>query len=769
MKTSPLKSFSDVGPDLGQAGATSQHITTSNRLDQGRALRRSAYAHRLLAGVLVFLLCATTLLPAAEEKKKAQVKANNSVPQPISALPPNPVLNYAYPAGAGRGTSVELILAGNNLLGPGGETPRFHASHPGITATFVAKIDPPVSAKNKPAAKGKKKAGADTPLDQIRIRLTVAPDTPLGEHDLRLVLPSGVSNRQRIQISTLPEISELEPNDSAQPLPAFPFVLNGQIKDRDSDLFHFSARRGQPLVFQTAARSLLPFIADAVPGWFDVRLIIYDAQHNVPLATVDDTRLRPDPVLVFDPPADGDYLLEVTDTLHRGRDDFVYRITAGPIPYIADHFPLGGPRGATTQVTLTGVNLPLTQLALKIPANAPALTQIQSAQLPGFDARPFATSDWPEQFENEPNSSTATAQVLSLPVVINGRIDAPGDTDHFRFHANKGDALTFAVLARQLDSPLDSTLTLSDVSGKILAANDDAPSPDQPLCTHQADSRLAHTFAATGDYLLSLRDAQGKGSAAHAYRLQIAKTVPDFSLQFTPDNPRVSAGDNLVLTVTANLIGGFKQPIQIRAANLPPGARLDGALIGPGETTTRLTLHIPPEASAAHVPLQLFAVATLNGRLVEKRITPAETVMQAFITNHDLPTRDSLLTILPRAQLTLAADESSPVLGLPAGSSHTFTLTAQRADELTGPVNLNATALPKGAFAKGTPIAAETNSGELTLNLTGNLKPGTRFNLIITGTLRSGRAAVTATAAAIPIEILPRSNNPTQKISPKNL
>ncbi len=709
----------------------------------------------------LLLLSATALTHGADEKKKAEIKARNTEPQPISALPPLPVLNFLFPAGAERGTSTEILLAGKNLLGPGGQLPQLHLSHPGLSATFLAKIDPPSSAgKSKPAGKGKKKNGAETPLEQVRIRLTVATDTPLGEHDLRLVLPSGVSNRQRIQISALPEITEQEPNDSAQPLPAFPFVLNGQIKDRDSDLFHFNAKQGTPIVFQTSARALLPFLADTVPGWFDLRLTIYDAQHSAPLVTVDDTRLRPDPILVFHPPADGEYLLEVTDTLHRGRDDFVYRITAGSFPYISSHFPLGGRRNTTTPVSIDGVNLPVSQLPLKLAANAPAFSQIQAPQNPGFDARPFAASDLPEHIENESNASH---EKISLPIVIKGRSDKPGDTDTFRFHATKGDALVFTVLARQLDSPLDSVLTLNDLAGKVIATNDDSPNPDQPLCTHSADSRIAHTFTATGDYLIALRDAQGKGSPAHSYRLQISPPKPDFAVQFTPDNPRVSAGDHLVLNLTANSIGGFKHPIRIRAANLPPGARLDGNILYPSESPTALTLYLPPETPAGTTEIQLYAAALIDGQPIEKRIQPAETVMQAFITNHTLPTRDSLLTILPPAQLRLDTIEPTAPLRLPAGSSHTFRLKTSRAPELSGPVNLAAPQLPKGIFAKNTPIPAEATEGELTLNLGAGAKPGTRFNLIITGTLRSGRSAVTATATAIPVEILPRAKPIAQK------
>ena len=51
---------------------------------------------------------------------------------------------------------------------------------------------------------------------------------------------------------------------------------------------------------------------------------------------------QPDPVLGYKVPKDGDYVLEVKDGLYRGREDFVYRIEAGELPFITSIFPLGG-------------------------------------------------------------------------------------------------------------------------------------------------------------------------------------------------------------------------------------------------------------------------------------------------------------------------------------------------------------------------------------------------------------------------------------------
>ena len=69
---------------------------------------------------------------------------------------------------------------------------------------------------------------------------------------------------------------------------------------------------------------------------------------------------------------------------------------------------------------------------------------------------PFAVDTLPECLEKEPNDSLQTAQPVTLPVIVNGRIDRPGDWDVFRFEGRAGEQIVAEVLARRLESPLDS-------------------------------------------------------------------------------------------------------------------------------------------------------------------------------------------------------------------------------------------------------------------------------------------------------------------------
>ena len=58
---------------------------------------------------------------------------------------------------------------------------------------------------------------------------------------------------------------------------------------------------------------------------------------------------------------------------------------------------------------------------------------------------PFSVDTLPECLEKEPNDSTQTAQAVTLPVIVNGRIDRPDDGDVFRFEGRAGQEIVVEV------------------------------------------------------------------------------------------------------------------------------------------------------------------------------------------------------------------------------------------------------------------------------------------------------------------------------------
>ena len=106
-------------------------------------------------------------------------------------------------------------------------------------------------------------------------------------------------------------------------------------------------------------------------------------------------------------------------------------------------------------------------------------------------------------------------------MIVNGRIEAPGDVDVFRFNASAGERIVAEVVARRLDSPLDARLVVLDAYGKQVALNDDHEDKGAGLDTHHADAYVAFTVRTSGVCRVMLEDAQHAGGPAHAYRLRI--------------------------------------------------------------------------------------------------------------------------------------------------------------------------------------------------------------------------------------------------------
>jgi Bacterial pre-peptidase C-terminal domain/Quinohemoprotein amine dehydrogenase, alpha subunit domain III len=128
-----------------------------------------------------------------------------------------------------------------------------------------------------------------------------------------------------------------------------------------------------------------------------------------------------------------------------------------------------------------------------------------------------------EVSEQEPNNEFEQAQTVTLPVLINGVIGPGVDYDHFKFHANAGQALIFDLNATRNGSSLDAMLMLFSDKGKLLDSIDD-------YYLHK-DPYLTYTFRASGDYVLRVRSSDDQGSPDFDYRLTLGE-LPHLSNSF---------------------------------------------------------------------------------------------------------------------------------------------------------------------------------------------------------------------------------------------
>lgn len=643
-----------------------------------------------------------------------------------------PHIAYVLPAGGQQGTTIQVKVGGQFLP----NVTEVYVSGSGVRATLgdyarplngmqaTQLRDRMQELQKQPMSAAVRKELADirvklllfnntrltSPVlaETVALQIEIAPDAEPGKRELRVASPQGLSNPLVFCVGRLPEFTEKESiSVNLQPAanqpggnqvqisqPAtdmsitLPAVVNGRIKPGlarpqvpprpaqpftpgEADRYRFQAHQGQQFLIAVSARELIPYLADAVPGWFQPTLALLNDQGNE-LAYNDDYRFHPDPVIHSQIPKDGEYVIEIKDALYRGREDFVYRITVGELPFVTGIFPLGGRAGARSTVALSGWNLPVAKLAMDARNKKPGVYplpvgpwELESNHVP------FAIDTLPEATEKEPNDAPKSAQRIKLPIIINGRIDRPGDSDVFSFEGRAGEQIVAEVSARRLESPLDSVLKLTDASGRQLAFNDDQEDKGSGLITHHADSLIAATLPAKGTYYLSIGDTQHNGGPEYAYRLRISPPRPDFDLRVTPSNINAAVGMTVPITIYALRKDGFSGDIALALEGSPRGLTLTGGLIPAGQDQVRLTLTVPPAAPLpGPVSLSLEGRATIQGHEVVRRAVPADDMMQAFAYHHLVPAEDLKLTvarrIVFRTPVKILGDQP---LRIPAGGS----------------------------------------------------------------------------------------------------
>ena len=241
---------------------------------------------------------------------------------------PQTRITSVFPAGGQQGTTVELIVGGGTDLD---EVDTMVFSHPGITA--VPKTDA---------------AGS---LVANSFNVTVPTDVAPGLYDVRVRGLFGISNPRMFRVDTLPEVTEVEPNNVvAQATPVTPgTVVNCRANGAtDVDFFRVPVTTGQTLVVRTEA------------GQIDSPM-----QPTLQLFSVSGRRLAEsrrvfaqEASLVWKSEKDEELILRVQDTVYGGGDPFVYRLAFDARPLVDWISPAFIVANEPTTVTVFGRHLP---------------------------------------------------------------------------------------------------------------------------------------------------------------------------------------------------------------------------------------------------------------------------------------------------------------------------------------------------------------------------------------------------------------------------
>ncbi|MBI2929533.1 MAG: PPC domain-containing protein [Verrucomicrobia bacterium] len=537
----------------------------------------------------------------------------------LAALPataqPVPKLNSLSAEWLKRGSTTEVVLEGEGL---NAVTDLIFSGELGLSGSRAPL--PQAVATLEGSKGGIAPAGDDD--KKFTARIGVAPEATLGAREVRARTASGLSNPLTVNVSDIPEILELEPNNSTNEAQVveLPVGLSGVIHEAAQiDWFRFKASKGRRLIFDVQAnRRGAPL--DPSLGLFDV--------NGKELARGEDDHGL-DSFIDFTVPEDGEYFLQMRDFRYQGGGDYKYHLVAGELPYLDGLFPFGAQRGQAVEVTLRGRNLDgADKLKLKIASDAPLGSQdIRAHAAKGYsNTRPFDISEAPQFMETEPNNETNKANQVILPVAINGRIGDAKDVDHFKFKVEVGQTFIFEVLANRFGSPLDALLTLAKADGSVLQRNDDAAG---------ADARIEQNFGEAGEYFLSLRDLTDRGGEEFGYRLTVRRPQPNFSVSFLTDTPRLRRSAYTSFRVEVSRQGGFGGGVEVTCEGLPKEITALPLVIPPELSGGELFLTANADAQLGFFPFQVKATGVIASRKVTRTAEPKSgdrTVKEAFLT-----------------------------------------------------------------------------------------------------------------------------------------
>ncbi|MDA2929395.1 PPC domain-containing protein [Acidobacteria bacterium AH-259-O06] len=376
-----------------------------------------------------------------------------------------PTLLSMVPHGGQSGATVTVLIDGTNL----GGASRILFNGAGLSASIVKNRELPNKRPKPKEGEVIRRAIIDdgAAKNRLSVSISIDPNVKPDIYGFRVLTPLGLTNMLPFAVGPFPEVDEKQMNDSldqAQRI-RLPATVKGEISQvGDTDHFSFEAKVGQELVFETIAAEL--------DSKLNSILTLLDGNGKV-LAENDDFS-GPDSVLIYQVKEDGTYSIRISDAQMGSGTGFHYRLNAGEFAYLTEVFPLGVQAGQMTVLKVRGANLGDTESVMITAERGEWEKTIPVSVPPALNTVQIAVGTYPEEFEQEPNSSVSSAQSVSLPVTINGHISSTSsnsvqnapDRDFFRFSAQKGQRLILEVGAERLGSLLDSVIEVVDPEGR---------------------------------------------------------------------------------------------------------------------------------------------------------------------------------------------------------------------------------------------------------------------------------------------------------------
>ncbi|MFN7994657.1 MAG: hypothetical protein U0Q18_13705 [Bryobacteraceae bacterium] len=217
-----------------------------------------------------------------------------------------------------------------------------------------------------------------------------------------------------------------------------------------------------------------------------------------------------------------------------------------------------------------------------------------------------------ESADREPNDIPDQAVEVFPPAILVGTLSKPGDVDYYKIKAKSGEELVFDNGAAMLRSDLQPIVSVYDANQALVK--------QYGLAGGRSSKWFAHRFDKEGTYFIKISDYEEGGGAGHFYRIKLGK----FPLALSAYPLGLEKGKTETVALTGYNLGAAK--VDVKGEPSPDEERMltlrPKAPSGKAFNELRLAIGNEPELAstgtntsvAAAQPIQV--PVTLNGKLL---------------------------------------------------------------------------------------------------------------------------------------------------------
>ena len=429
----------------------------------------------------------------------------------------------------------------------------------------------------EPSAEGEnQKQDASKRKYKAVLRLRIQDSAEAGLYWMRLLTPNGLTDALRLRVNRAPVIEETGTMHSrperAQPLDEFPVVVNGRFSRKaEADYYEFAVSAGERLRFEVYSGSAG---TDPVLTLFAPTGSWHNPGRLMRLAYNDDPTHYPgrsnEPRITYRFQEAGRYLLRVEPFTGGGGPDHVYQLrVVRPSP------AEGAEKHRSRYLSAQAVQPLWEERSFTRPLRPNAIDVLWSRSTGRPDeevGREIAVAN------ADTGSSNSQPVDVSLPVLVEGTVESPGDIDYVRFEAKLGDGVTIEIETPDAGPPdfVPYLRVVDDAGVEVFTNVRSMVHANGGFIMKTLEPKTVFDFRRDGRFTLEVRDlTTQRGGDRFAYRILIRPQVPHVgAVHIEEDRLNLVAGEIHKLSIVTDQEEGFDGYIALALEGLPEGVRV---------------------------------------------------------------------------------------------------------------------------------------------------------------------------------------------------